>query len=111
MHFKNLSVALSGLVLISNFLEETCFCHLHAYLLACFYKKHLKYLTYHLYFHLDDSELWKQYQSVSQEMTQQVCDLKTVQQQEIPIKTCVAFCNIEICYRGCGEKASFVAII
>ena len=106
-----LSAALSGLVLISNFFEETCFCHLHAYLLACFYKKYLKYLTSDIYFYLDDSELWKQYQSLSQEMTPQVRDLETVQQQEIPIKTCVAFCNIEICYRGCGEKASFVAII
>ena len=80
-------------------------------LAGLFLQKHHKYLTSDIYFHLDDSELRKQYQSVSQEMTQQVCDLETVQQQEIPIKTCVAFCNIEICYRGCGEKASFVAII
>ena len=48
-----LSVALSGLALICNFLRRH-FCHLHAYLLACFYEKHLKFLTSHIYFHLDD---------------------------------------------------------
>ena len=106
-----LSVALSGLVLIRNFFEETYICHLHAYLLACFYEKHLKFLTSHIYFHLDDSELWKQYQSVSQEMMEQICDLETVKPQEIPIKVCVIFYYIEICYRGCGEKTSFLAII
>ena len=84
-----LYVALSGLVLICNFFEETYFCHLHAYLLACFYeKKYLKFLTSHIYFHLDDSELWKQYQSVRQEMMEQICDLETVKPQEIPIEVC-----------------------
>ena len=34
-------------------------------------------------------------------MIEQVCDLETVQPQEIY--------NLEICYRGCGEKASFFA--
>ena len=38
-------------------------------------------------------------------------DLETVQLQEIPVKVYVAFCNIEICYQSCGEKASFLAII
>ena len=37
--------------------------------------------------------------------------LETVHPQEIPIKVCVLFCNIKICYRGCGEKGSFLAII
>ena len=87
-----LSVALSGLALICNFLRRH-FCHLHAYLLACFYEKHLKFLTSHIYFHLDDSELWKQYRSVSQEMMEQICDLETVKPQEIPIKVCVIFYN------------------
>ena len=87
-----LSVALSGLALICNFLRRH-FCHLHAYLLACFYEKHLKFLTYHIYFHLDNSELWKQYQSVSQEMMEQICDLETVKPQEIPVKVCVIFYN------------------
>ena len=105
-----LSVALSGLVLICHFFEETYFCHLHAYLLACFYEKHLKFLTSHIYFHLDDSKLWKQHQSVSEEMMQQVCNLETAQQQVIPIKVCVLLCNIEICYQGSGEKASFLVI-
>ena len=33
-----------------------------------------------------------------------MCDLKTVEQLEIPIK--VAMCNVlqQICCRGCGEK-------
>ena len=106
-----LSVALSGLVLICNFFKESDFCNLHAYLLACSYEKHLKFLTSHIYFHLDNSELWKQYQSVSQEMMEQICDLETVKPQEIPIKVCVIFYYIEICYRGCGEKTSFLAII
>ena len=79
-----------------------------ACLLACFYEKHLKS---HIYFYLDDSELWKQYHSVSQDMMEQICDLETVKRREIPIKVCVIFYYIEICYRGCGEKTSFLAII
>ena len=74
-----LSVALWGLILICNFFEETYICHLHAYLLACFYEKHLKFITSHIYFYLDDSKLLKQYHSVSQEMMEHVCDLETVQ--------------------------------
>ena len=38
-------------------------------------------------------------------------DLETVKPQEIPIMFCVIFYNTEICYRGCGEKTSFLAII
>ena len=81
-----LSVALSGLVLIHNIFEEAYFYHLDAHLLACFYEIHLKFLTSHIYFHLDDSELWKRYQSVSQEMMGQICDLETVEPQEDPIR-------------------------
>ena len=107
-----LPVASSGLVLICNIFEETYFCHLRAYLLACFYEIHLKFLTSHIYFHLDDSELWKQYQSLSQEMMGQTYDLETVEPQDILIKVCAMFYNIEICYRGCGEKkASFLTIV
>ena len=76
LYFKMLSVALSGLVLIFIFLEETYICHLYVYLLACFYKKHLKSLTSHIYFYLDDSKLWKQYHSVSQEMMEQIADMR-----------------------------------
>ena len=112
LYFKMLPVASSGLVLICNIFEETYFCHLHAYLLACFYEIHLKFLTSHIYFHLDDSKLWKQYQSISHEMMGQICNLETVESQEIPVKVCVMFYNIEICYRGSGEKkASFLAIV
>ena len=111
MHFKMLSVVLSGLVSICNFFEEIYFCHLHDYLLACFYEKHLKFLARHIYFHLDDSQLWKQYQSVSQEMMEQICNLETVKPQEIPFKVYVIFYNIEIYYGGCGEKLIFLAII
>ena len=78
-----LSVTLSGLVLICNIFEEAYFCHLCAHLLACFYEICRKFLTSHIYFHLDDSELWKQYQSVSQEMIGQICDLETVEQQKV----------------------------
>ena len=81
-----LSVALSGLVLVYNIFEEAYFCHLHAHLLACFYEIHLKFLTSHIYFHLDDSELWKQYQSVSQKMMGQMYDLETDEPQEVPIR-------------------------
>ena len=42
---------------------------------------------------------------------EQICDLETVKPQETPIKVCVIFYNIENCYRGCGEKTSFLAII
>ena len=34
----------------------------------------------------------------------QTYDLETVEAQDILIKVCVMFYNIEICYRGCGEK-------
>ena len=109
LYFKMLS---SGLVLICNIFEEIYFCHLHAYLLACFYEIHLKFFPSHIYFHLGDSELQKQYQSLSQEMMGQICNLETVEPKKIPVKLCVMFCNIEICYRGCGEKkASFLAIV
>ena len=67
--------------------------------------------TSHIYFHLDDSARWKQYQSVSQEMMEQICDLETVKPQEIPIKVFIIFYYIEICCRGCGEKTSFHAIV
>ena len=36
----------------------------------------------------------------------QTYDLETVEAQDILIKVCVKFYNIEICYRGCGEKKS-----
>ena len=48
-YFKMLSVAFSRLVLICNFFEDTYICHLHAYLLACFYEKNLKFLTSHIF--------------------------------------------------------------
>ena len=42
----------------------------------------------------------------------QICDIETVEPQESPIKVCVKFYNIEICYRRGGEeKASFLIII
>ena len=42
----------------------------------------------------------------------QICDLQKVKSQEISIKVCVMFYNIEICHPGCGEKkVSFFAII
>ena len=62
-------------------------------------------------FHLDDSARLKQYQSVGQEMMEQICDLETVKPQETPVKVCVIFYNIEIRYQRCGEQASFLAII
>ena len=101
-----LSVALSGLFLICNIFEETYFCHLYAHFLACFYEiiLNFKFLTSHIYFHLDDSELWKRNQSVSQEMMWQICHLEAIEPQKIPIKFCVMNYNTEICYRGCGEK-------
>ena len=111
LYFIMLSVALSGLVLIRDFFEETCICYLYVGLLACFYKKPFKFLTCHIYLHLDNSALWKQYQFVSQEMMEQICDLETVKMQEIPIKVCVIVYNLEISYRGCGEKTSFFPII
>ena len=76
LYFKMLPVASSGLVLIYNIFEETYFCHLHAYLLVCFYEP---FLAFSIYFHLDDSELWKQYQFLSQEMMGQICNLETVE--------------------------------
>ena len=40
-------------------------------------------------------------------MMEQMCDLETVKPQEIPVKACVIFYYIEICYRGCGAKNKF----
>ena len=39
-----------------------------AYYLACFYKMHIEFLLSHIYLHLDNSKLWKQCQSVREEM-------------------------------------------
>ena len=40
----------------------------------------------------------------------QICNLETVEAQEISIKVCVMYYNIEICYWGCGKKkGSFLA--
>ena len=45
-------------------------------------------------------------------MMGQICDLQTVKLREIPVKVCVMFHDIEICYPGCGdEKARFSAIV
>ena len=96
------SVVVSGLALFLIYFDFN---------LACFYEKHVKFLTSHIYFHLDDSELWKQNQSAIQEMLEQVWDLVTVHSQEIPIKVCVVFYNLKTCYRSCGEKIRFLAII
>ena len=41
-------------------------------------------------------------------MMEQICDLETGEPQEIPIKFCVMFYNIEIWYRGRGEKQVFL---
>ena len=48
LYFKMLSAALSRLVLICNFFEETFFCYLRAYLLACFYEEHLNPLMHNV---------------------------------------------------------------
>ena len=61
-----LSLVFSESVLICNFFEETYFSYLHAYLLACFYEIDLRFLTSHIYFHLDDCD--KPYQSSTREM-------------------------------------------
>ena len=37
-------------------------------------------------------------------MMGQIYDLETVEPQEIPIRVCVMFYTIEICYGGCREK-------
>ena len=60
---------------------------------AYFYEINLKFLTSHIYFHLDRCKLCKQYQSSSQEMTGQICDLETIEWQEMPIKVCVIIYN------------------
>ena len=102
LYLKMLPVASSELVLICNIFEETFLPS--SCLLASLLSWDLKFLTSHIYFHLDDSRLWKQYQSLSQEIKGQIYDLETVEPQEIPIKICAIFYNIKICYRGCGEK-------
>ena len=66
-----LPFVLSELVLICNFFEKTYFCYLHAYLLACFYHRnfyeiHVRFLTFHNYFDLDDCD--KPYKSSTREM-------------------------------------------
>ena len=82
LYFKVLPVASSGLVLICNIFEETFLPS--SCLLASLLSWDLKLLTSHIYFHLDDSKLWKQYQSLSQVMMGQICDLETVEPRGIP---------------------------
>ena len=41
---------------------------------------------------------------------EQICNLETVKPQEAPIKVCVTFYNIEICYRGYGIKKKIPVI-
>ena len=69
---------------------------------AGFYEIRLKFLIFDLFFYFYDSKLWKQYHSISLEMMRQICNVETDAPQEIPIKVCLTFYNIEICYRGCG---------
>ena len=79
LYFTMLAVMLSELVLIFFFFfffEDTYIWHLYAYFSACFDAKHLKSLTYHIYFYLDDSELRKKYHSVSQEMMEEIVDMQ-----------------------------------
>ena len=71
----------------------------------------LKFILSHIYFHLDDSEPWKQYQSVSEEMMRQLCDLETVEPHEIPIKVCAMFYNKNLLSRMWRKKASFLPIV
>ena len=47
---------------------------------------------------------WKQYQSVSQEMMEQICDLETVKPQEIPIKVCVIFITLKFVIEAAEKK-------
>ena len=61
-----LSLVFSEFVLICNFFEEAYFSYLHAYLLVCIYEIHLRFLTSHIYFRLDDCG--KPYQSSTREM-------------------------------------------
>ena len=41
-------------------------------------------------------------------MMELIYNLETVKPQEIPIKYCVMFYDIEICYRGCGKKKQVI---
>ena len=59
LYLKMLPVASSELVLICNIFEETFLPS--SCLLASLPSRDLKFLTSHIYFHLDDSKLWKQY--------------------------------------------------
>ena len=52
---------------------------------------HLKFLTSHIYSQLDDLRTVQVIPS--QEMMGQICDLETVEPQEILIKVCVMFYN------------------
>ena len=61
-YFK-MSVSLSGLVLICNFFRKKYFFHPYVYLLACFYKVHLNFLTSRICFHLGHCERCKQVSS------------------------------------------------
>ena len=95
-----LSLVLSELVLICNFFEETYFCYLYADLVACFYEIHLRFLTSHTYFHLDDCD--KPYQSSTQEMDDGA-DMRFRNS-----RTTLS----HLLYRDCGEKKRiFLAIV
>ena len=94
-----LSLVLSELVLICNFFKETYFCYLYAYLLACFYEIHLRFLTSHTYFNLDDFD--KPYQSSTQ--MDDGADMRFRNS-----RTALS----HLLYRDCGEKKRiFLAIV
>ena len=75
-----------------QFFEEAYFCHLRAYLLVCFYEKHLK-------FHISHLSSLRRFRTVE---TIPICksrDGGTVKPQEIPIKICVTFYNRNLLLR------------
>ena len=106
LFFKMLSVALSGLVFICQFSWRGIILLFPAYLPAWFYKINLKFLKYHIYFHLHETS--------SQEMMRQIYDLETTEPQDIPIEVCVMFYKalLDYLHWGCEEvKARFLAIV
>ena len=106
-----LSLELSGLVLISNHFEETFFPS--SYRLAKLLLPDTSYISYtsHLLsLRRTDCELFKQYQSASQEMMGQISDSETAEPQEISIKICIMCYNalLDKLYRGSGDKQVFL---
>ena len=110
LYFKMLSVALPGLVLICIFFEETflpCLCLLASLLL--WETLQISYIS-----HLFSLRQFRTVETIAISKSRDDGADMQYRNNQAARNPDQGLCNIfntEICYRGCGEKISFLAII